>query len=386
MTQYPLTISATLLVAALAIACLPAGAALSGRVADSNGAAVKGARVFAEAGLVGGVSEGAVDDDGGFVIDGEFHGGVGVFAWAPGCGFGGQHHNIALGDRHDQLQIVLQPACVVAGWISDDQGNVLPGVKVAGMALLSPAKVGIPLSKLESLGFSAPTSDSQGRFTVPWIPEGGRATLKFEHPRFAQETITDVGADGGEVRIIMLRGVSVRGRVLLRGTDTSVSGAIVAARNAQPPHDTAFSASDGSGAFSLRLKPGVYLFQAHAAGRVSPGLQRVEIRGDLPEQTLSLALSGSGAIVGSVHDAKTGSPIPGVRVLLETMGRPAGAARTGADGRFRLDAAEGDNTVLFEEVPGYQPPDARSLRVQVTGGQTLELAGMWLAPLPAATP
>jgi hypothetical protein len=83
-----------------------------------------------------------------------------------------------------------------------------------------------------------------------------------------------------------------------------------------------------------------------------------------------------------MHDARTGAPVPGARVLLETMGHAAGAARTGRDGRFRLNAAAGVNTLHFESVEGYLPPDARALRVTVPASETLELPGMWLAPVP----
>ncbi len=368
--------------AVMLLCCATAFADISGVIVDSAGDPVPDARVFVEPGIEGATVEGQVAGDGSFFIPGDFYGSVGVFAIAPRYGFGGVHLNIAAGDDPGNITITLAPVASVRGTVTDSKGAAIAEVRLVSIAIIAPVKVGIPLSKLTEHGISLPESDASGQFSIGFVPQNATLALKFDHPLYAQEAVMDVPAGAEAVRIIMHRGVTVRGQVTIRGTESPVSRAVVTARNAQPPHDTAFSVTDGSGVFDLRLKPGVYLFQSFAAGRISPGLQRVDVTGELPEQSLRLALSSTSTITGTIQDARTSAPIAGVRVLVETQGQPAGAARTGADGRFLLNAAEGDNLLIFDSVPGYLPPDTRALRVNAPGGQTLELPGLWLAPIP----
>jgi len=374
-----------LLIAFSAIAllfCVTVFADISGEIVDNAGNPVPDARVFVEPGTEGAVVEGTVSAGGVFQVSGDFYGSIGVFAIAPRFGFGGIHLNVAAGDDPANIRITLAPAATVRGKVTNTDGEAITGASLESIAITAPTKVGIPLSKLTACGISLPETDAAGNFVIGFVPGGATLALKIDHPMYAQEAVMEIAAGDENVRVVMHRGVTVRGEVTIRGTDAPVSGAVVTARNAQPPHDTAFSASDRTGVFTLRLKPGVYLFQAYASGRISPGLQRVDVSGQLPEQNLRLSLSQTSAITGTINDAKSGDPIAGVRVLLETQGQPAGAARTGADGRFMLSAAAGDNLLMFDAVPGYLPPDTRALRVNAPGGETLELPGLWLAPIP----
>lgn len=370
---------------ALSACCLMCGMGLadvSGIIVDDSGKPVADTRVFVEPGIEKEVIEGTVSLDGTFRVPGDFYGNTGVFAIAPNCGFNGIHLNIAAGEDPAGIRIVLVPAASIHGMVTDEKGTGISGVRLASIAVTAPAKVGIPLSKLSLYGISTPQTDGSGAFSIGFAPQDATIALKFEHPMYAQEAVMDVRVGTADVRTTMYRGVTVRGQVMIRNTDSPVSGSIVTARNAQPPHDTAFATSDRSGVFTVRLKPGVYLFQAFAAGRISPGLQRVDVTGQQPEQNIRLILSPTSTITGTIQDAKTSAPISGVRVLVETQGQPAGAARTGADGRFMLNAAEGDNLLIFDSVPGYLAPDTKALRVNAPGGGTLELPGLWLAPIP----
>ena len=373
------------LCAAALFCCVSAPADITGFIRDDTGAIIPSARVFVEPGIDGAVVEGTTAADGAFSVAGDFYGNVGVFAHAPGHGFGGVHLTVAAGDQPANIRITLAPETQITGMVTDSRGAPIAGARVSSIAITQPVKVGIPLSKLADFGITTPTSDASGRFRIDAAPRNAVMALKIDHPLYAQGTVMDVNAGATEVKAVLHRGVQMRGQVFIRGADAPVSGATVAARNAQPPHDTAFSVSDGAGVFTMRLNPGVYLFQAHAAGRISPGFQQVVVSGDSLEQQIRLGLSETSQIAGTIHDARTGEPIPGVRVMLETQGQPAGAARTGANGRFLLRAAAGDNTLHFEDAPGYLPPDTRALRVSAPGGDTLELPGLWLAPIPDFT-
>lgn len=366
----------------LVLCCSLAVADITGRVADEEGAGLAKARVFAEPGVEKEIIEGAVSADGTFVIPGDFFGNVGIFAWAPGHAFSGTHLTLAAGDDPGHLQIRLGQEARLSGKVVDEKGHAVAGVRLITLAITAPVKVGIPLSKLEPFGFPLSRSDDNGAFQLSGLPKNGQVALKFEHPLYAREAVTGLASDSGDVRIVLHRGVALRGTVLITGTDRPVSGAVVIAHNTQPPHDTAATATDSTGSFRLLLKPGVYLLQAHSAGRISPGMQRVDLTGELPEVSLRLPLSETGIITGSAHDAKTGQPIAGVRFFLETRGQAGGVARTGRQGQFQLNAPEGSNTIRLDPVPGYQAPEPAALQVMVPPSGTLELPGFWLAPTP----
>ena len=357
-----------------------ANAGLAGTIAGGAGAAVVGARVFVEPGLGAPVVEGTVAADGSFTIEGEYYGSTGVFMSAPGCGWTGVHLDIAPGDRTSGLKLTPVPAAAVSGQVKDERGNPVRNARITALAITEPVKVGIPLFKLEALNVTLPVSDAEGRFTLAGVPRGAKVALKFEHPLYAQEAVANVAADEADLQVILYQGVPLQGLVALRSGDKPVSGATVMARNAQPPHDTAFSRTDGTGVFHVLLKPGVYMVQASAPGRIGDGWRRVALRGDAPAEQVRLTLSGKGVITGVIQNARSGGPVPGARVLLETQGRAAGATRTGADGRFRLEAPEGANTLHFEAVDGFRPPDTKALTIMMSAGEKRELPGLWLAP------
>lgn len=363
----------------------PAGAVLTGRIVDNAGSPVSGARVFVEPGIESAVVEGRVEADGAYTVEGEYYGNIGVFAMAPGYGFSGVHLSGVDTAGPDEMKIVLNRAAVISGRVVNEKGAPVVNARLVSMAIVHPVKVGIPFFKLTGFGINPSATNEDGRFTLEGVSSDARVALKFEHASYAQEAVADVTAGTQDLKVTMYHGVTLKGRVTIRGTDTPVSGAIVTVRNAQPPHDTAFSGTDGAGVFRTMLKPGVYMVQAHGAGRISPGMQRVELHGELPEQQVFLSLSETGVIVGSIQDAKTGAPVVGARVLLESSGQAAGAVRTGRDGKFRLEAPEGINTLHFEAVDGYLPPDTRAMQVTVPARNTLELPGLWLAPVPDYT-
>ena len=357
-----------------------AEAGLAGKIVDSEGMGIDGTRIFVEPGLGAPVVEGTVAANGDFSIEGEFYGSTGIFALAPGYAWTGTHLDIAPGDHTDGLRLTPAPADTVSGQVKDEQDTPVGSVRITALAITDPVKVGVPLFKLEALGVVLPVSDADGRFTIANVPRNAKVAIKFEHPLYAQEAVADVSAGETSLQVVLHRGVPLKGLVALRNDDKPVSGAVVMVRNAQPPHDTAFARSDGAGAFHVLLKPGVYMAQALAEGRISEGWQRVEVRGDVPVRHLRLGLSGKGVITGIIQNARSGGPVPGARVLLEAKGRAAGAARTGSDGRFRLEAPEGMNTLYFEAVEGFRPPDTKALNITVSAGGETELPGLWLAP------
>lgn len=367
----------------MVLAALLLGAStLSGRVVDAGGQPVPGTRVFIEPGLEGNLMEAQVGADGGFTFDNVPPGPVGIFAIAPDFGYAGRHFNLGLDEAVAPFVLRMPPAGRVAGRVVTEKRKPIDGARVTRIALLDADKVGIPLTKLKAFGFEEPRSDGEGRFVVEQLPAAGLVALKVGHPDYAQEGISDINVGDEDVRVTLTPGVITEGLVLDRRQEMAVANVDVWFQNADPPHDTAITRSDGRGHFQVRLKPGAYLGRAAGSGYRSPGWLRFEVSAEAPRQVVRLFVARTGRVRGTVKDAVSGTPVSGVRVLLETNGNIAGMVRTGATGEFVFETAEGANLVRVEAAPGYFPPEINTVSATITQGQELVLPGFWLAPLP----
>jgi len=371
------------LVAVLILMLAPsAPCGLSGRVVDAEGSPVAGARVFVEPGLAGQLVETTSNADGAWHFDNPMPSGTGVFAIAEGFAFGGVHKKIALGDSVADAVLRLALPASISGVVTDDRGRPVKGTRITRVALLGMTKVGIPLTKLTAFGFDEPVSDAEGHFTVSNLPEGGVVALKAAHPDYAQEAVGDVPVGQAEVRVRLERGVLLEGEVLLREDRAPVARAAVIVRNTQPPYDTAVTQTGRVGAFAIRLKPGLYVYQAASAVMHSPGWERLDVpeQGRLPR--LRLYVARIGQIRGKVCDAVSGDPIAGAAIGLSADGNIAAVTRTDATGEFALHAVAGENVVRLEAIPGYALPEQPALRVPVTAGEEVVLPTFWAAPIP----
>jgi hypothetical protein len=360
---------------------LSAGAEISGEVVLSGGGPAAGARVFLEPGLGGELRMTETGAGGGFRFDGVPPGATGVFASAPGRALSGQHINMPVAGAVDGLRIILPPAGVLRGKVVDPEGNPVPGARITRAALLGENKVGIPFTKLRAYGFEEPATSADGLFTISSLPGGEAAALKIAHPGYAQEAADNLRVGAEEARITLYPGVVAEGGVFSKSGGIPVAGATIIIRNAHPPHETAITQTDMKGNFSIRLKPGQYLYRAAGAAHRSPGWEQLAVTGR--ERTrMRLAVAGTGIIQGEVRDAVSGDPLADARIAVDTNGIRAAAVRTGPTGEFRVETAEGESIVRLESPPGYLPPADPAIRVQVMQGETFKLPGMWLAPMP----
>ena len=358
---------------------------LSGQVIDASGAPVAGARVFLEPGLAHALIETEASAEGRFRFEDVAPGGVGLFAIAEGYAFGGRHVHVTVADELPAVTIQLGPSGAITGTVTDFKRRPVEGARVTRVGLLGPSKVGIPLAKLKAFGFAEPVSDADGRFTVGRLPDGVLVVLKVGHARFAQEAVTDVAVGDGDVRVTLYPGVVVRGVVRSRDRQRPVLKAAILLRNAQPPHDTAVAFTDGKGEFALRVKPGVYLYQAAGVAYRTPGWHKLTVTGRQPMQEVSLTVAGVGTVAGKVCDALSGEPIAGARLTIESNGNVADIVRTGAAGVFESAVVEGETIVRLEAAPGYHPPELRAQRVRILESERSEVPTFWLAPIPTYT-
>lgn len=356
--------------------------AISGHIVDENGAPISHAQVFIEPGLGGMIRDTISSDDGAFHFDDVAPGPVGLFAIAPGFGFEGQHLAIAVADTVPPIRLTLHPATQIKGTIKDAEGNTVQDARITRIGVKGTHKVGIPLAKLRQYGYLEPQSDAQGKVLLDNVPVGCTIDLKIGHGSYAQEGVSDVVAGTDSLKVVLYPGVLVEGNVVSRANNVAVAQAAVLMQNAQPPHDTALTRTNLQGRFSIRLKPGVYLYQATGSGLRSPGWERLTVTGERPVEHVRLAVAGTAQIRGNVRDALSSAPIRDVRVSLTTNGAPAAVTRTGPNGDFLFTVGEGENIVRLDGAPGYFPPELQDVKVSVLEGNAVELPGMWLKPLP----
>ncbi|MCC6142243.1 MAG: carboxypeptidase regulatory-like domain-containing protein, partial [Candidatus Hydrogenedentes bacterium] len=238
------------------------------------------------------------------------------------------------------------------------------------------------LAKLGNAGFEEPATDKDGRFVLPNVPAGGHVALKVAHPSFAQEGVNDVAVGADNVTVTLYPGVVLQGEVVSRDSGSSVANAAVVIQNAQPPHDSTITTSDGRGLFSVRLKPGVYMYQAVGSAMRSAGWERLTLTGEESMPRVRVMVAGSGVISGKVRDAVSGDPVAGARVALETFGNAAAVVQTGPGGEFQIEAGAGENVIRLQGAPGFLPPQDSNLRLTIEDGQKVELPDWFLAPLP----
>lgn len=361
---------------------LAAGAGLSGHVVGRDGVPLAGAHVFLQEGPGEAVRAAMTDADGGFAFENVAPGLVGVFAIGKGYSFGGMSIFLALGERQEDLVIELRAPRSVRGLITDVGGRPVEGAQVTPLLIMDGAKVGIPWGELATLGFQPPTSDAEGRLTVPLLPEGAAVTLKVSHPLYAQTVVTDIAVGREDVQATLSKGVLVEGDVLARPNNVPVVNVTVTIANAQPPHDTVLAKTSRAGAFAVRLNPGVYLCRAKSAELGSPSWTRLNVSGEVPSQRVTLRVAPMGRLRGKVCDVVTGQPIAGAKLSLEMLGMASAVMRTGPTGEYEFSAAQGANRVTLESAPGYAAPDSTGVSVDVAAGRDTEVPTFWLVPTP----
>ncbi len=381
----PVGVALAALVVCLVPCLAPASAVastVSGHIVGPDGAAVEGAQVFIESGMDADLIRAVTGSQGQFAFQGVAAGRAGVFAIADGQAFGGRTVTVGTDDAVTGVGIRLEPAGNIQGTVSNEDGEAVEGARITRVALLGSDPVGIPLAKLQAFGFEEPRSGAGGAFSVGRLPQGRQIALKIGHPQYAQKGVEGVTVGTENVRVALDPGTLVRGEVVSRD-GYPVNNASVVFTNAEPPHDSVLSQSNSQGEFAVRLGEGAYAFRADAGRYSSPAWQQIGVSREHPQIRVTITVAAKGRITGEILDASTQEPVAGARLRLDAQGSRAAVVRTGASGRFSVDATVGENILRFESAAGYQPPSDRAFRVMVSEEEEVELPTMWLARVPA---
>lgn len=422
------------------------GPRVTGRVVDVAGRGLAGARVLAipdtsgtllrleELGTPGCPAPSVTaDGEGRFVVpvskDAPFHL---LLADAPGFGLGGEA-DVAPGA---EVTLRLEPTRALTGVVKDREGKGVAGAKVRALLLIDTIRM-----ELEG------TSGADGAYRVDGLPPERRpkpgawigwmdaAWIEVTAEGFAPLTVEQTGWKDADLKrdLTLSRGAILVGRVEDAESGAPLGGATVAlhsvegmrgyskqsgARFGNPyaprPLSTTTTGEDGS--FRLEHLPcegphptasnngmgnGKRALGGVVAWRAGHGAagESVEVAADGATIEVTLRL-WPGAIVTGHLVEKDGSPVVGAQVGAQVEGRaskgyvppfvgaPAAWAKSGADGRFRIEALPASNKgpteaklVVYRAQVGrrYRQGDDGTLAVSVRAGETVDVGDFVLA-------
>ena len=353
---------------------LEVGIAIRGHVRTKEGAAVPDASIQAYTMRRGATRGDARSEaDGSFVLAGleqtMYH--LTVVA----AGFGTAEKEAEPGG--EPIDIVLEPAGIITGLVTDDRGRPVDGFRVS--ATLGDGTMMRRMPRFEEV------SSDDGRFRLTEV-SAGTYVVKVTAPERAAGTVADVKvAVGATVDVGTVKlgpGGVVRGTVVEAG-----GGPVAGARvnvSGQGRDWISFGTdpevvTDGSGAFEAKGVPaGTAQVTASHPSYASSEPVSVEVEPARPTTDVRIVMTTGGRIEGSVR-RRDGTPLPGMMIhanigdaiRFSPFARNA-SATTGADGRFVLEnvrAGRGSLTMLSPSSSGSLE-SGLSRELEVREGET----------------
>ncbi|HBP20694.1 MAG TPA: hypothetical protein DEA08_23260 [Planctomycetes bacterium] len=210
-----------------------------------------------------------------------------------------------------------------------------------GAALPREARVWVEAGPGYLAGDDPEAPDAEGRLTLGGLPEGPCA-LRVEAPGYAPLRVGFAAPPAHEVELVLER-LALRGEVHGELAEDLVVEAVAWESEARA------RGAVEAGRFALALPhPGSWLVRARQAGAASPW-RRVEVPGDEPV----LELETTSELRGRVLDP-AGEPLAADLRIRDLAGQER-RLRSGADGRFRLEATRGEELTLSAHAAGLAP-------------------------------
>jgi Carboxypeptidase regulatory-like domain len=301
-----------------------------GRIVDSTGKGLAGATVVA------GSKTTTSDETGGFSLA-DIPAGVGEIeasleGWLPA-----KHEvDLSTGKEIEAGDLILRPASVVHGTVTDSDGNPLDlvTVEVSGSDRLPARGDHDRVSEV---------TDGDGKYRMVAVGPGLRTVrATSEDGRHAGRQV-EVGKGDNEVNLILPRGAEVSGIVL--AADGGPLGAVSLRLSSRSGDLARETRSDTDGSFEIADVPdGAYALRAEQEGYSPATLEPVVVAG-APVSGLELRLRRGGAVTGSLLGLK---PDELGHVEVVALG-PAWPLRNGTidpQGHYRVDGlAPGEWTV-----------------------------------------
>jgi len=262
-------------------------------------------------------------------------------------------------DLEKSVTLTLPSGIELQGVVVDANGDAVAGAGV--VAIQDPyGAVPLPLDLAIKAGTLAPfvESDAEGRFTLRLNPAQHDFGV-WKEGRGAARVSLDVAPGAGLLKVVLERGVAIRGRVIAPGAET-IGGRIVA-NGETMTLGYADVADDGT--FTVdEIRPGTYTLQYmnQETGR------QAQVSAKAPSEGVTIELPASGTIRGRVVDRATQEVLRSYTVTPSTRYQPTFIED---EESFTLDLPPGD-VELKIEAKGYQ--DATQ-QVTVAAGKTEEI-------------
>lgn len=301
-----------------------------------------------------------------------------------------------LSARKGTVAVALEPAATVRGQVVGSSGEPVAGALVTIQPRPSRAR---SLSSLGFLPFVRTRDD--GGFSIPDLLPGGIYTLTARRSGYGQtEVRVRTAPPGGQplppVRLVVGPGITATGRVVDEAGDP-VEGAEVAMVGSDGPmHGEVFEGlSKESGVFSIpHLSPGPFLLSVRRAGFAALWRDGVQVpEGQARFEAGELVLKTGVAIEGRITDER-GRAVEGAEIGVFSDGAsfnheallsdeaPPPDARSGPDGRFRIEGLEPRRLYnllarhpdhLAAMVPGIEAPTDDPVQVELQEPRSLSL-------------
>lgn len=311
-----------------------------------------------QSGVFGMSFDATTDEEGQFSISELFAGEYRVRITGPD-GQGGEpdpkssHFYLEAGEQKTGLEMVFggEGTLRVSGVVTDSAGVPVPNVRVTCMRPVLRNTV----------------SDEKGRFVLSALPEGTVVVSALASAPFAfQSEPAVVRAGETDVRVVLLRGASIEGRVIDAKTRQPIpSFKVTRLIGGWGSFDRSLAdrnptIDNPEGHFQFETQPGEVAIVAQATGYALAHIElNVEEGNHIDDLELALERS-EGRITGLVVDDR-GAPIPGAAIYLGDV--PAGTMRatsspattSSADGAFTLEVPPVDVEFIGAYYPGYAP-------------------------------
>jgi protocatechuate 3,4-dioxygenase beta subunit len=262
-------------------------------------------------------------------------------------------------DFSSSVTLVLPAGVELQGVVVDANGNAVAGAGV--IAVQDPyGAVPLPFEIAMKARTIAPfvESDAEGRFTLRLNPAQHDFAVWKEGQGKGRVGSFDVAPGAGPLKVVLERGVAIRGRVIAPGSKT-IAGTIIAT-DGQMAIGYAHVADDG--AFVVdEIQPGTYTLQySNDDGRTA------QVSAKAPANDVAIELQANGTIRGRVVDRATQQVL---RSYTVTASPQWNAKLVEDDESFTLDLQPGE-IMLKIEASGYQEA---TQQVMVTAGKTEEV-------------
>lgn len=320
------------------------GATIRGKVFDEDGLPAVGARVFGSRQSPRTQGERAkTGSDGRFELAGLSAGTWVVEAemladgYLPTWSASGE---VTL-EEAGNAEVVLRPKPGVpfSGVVISSAGEPVPGATVIGWQSASDGGV-------RPSGTSAATTDSEGRFRLRSL-HAGPVQLSVELEEQQLEAHQKSVAPDENVVVKLNQGTTISGRVV-NGEGQPITTFDIL-------HET-LEAADGR--FSLPMEPRTKVLAFDAEGYAQLMRQVKLVPGDNPLG--DVVMQRGRPVTGVVRDARTKLPIEGALVDVGVektddffLSEKMGAAKTDAQGRYRLAAVDSSSVYIFATAPTY---------------------------------